>query len=833
VAYAQLTYDPWDMPREERQAVFVGRENLLRQLVTAVEEQQDHQTVQHYLVLGPRGIGKTTILLTLRDRIQDDAALSENWFCVQLREEEYYIRTLRDLLDLTLQGLAEDEELSEAEDLLAQVHEERDDEKSLAIAIDGLRSICETRRKRILLLIDNFDRLFPLKPGGHRKKLPSENQYRAFRKLLSTDGFLMVVGASVRLFEEIAAYDQAFFNFFCPIEIPYLTDDEIHLLLQKRARAELNHAFLRKLEGLRDQVRAVTFMTGGNPRLVLLLYDVLRQRELRTVVQSLRETVSGLTPMLKHIMDDMPRQQSKTLDALVRLGEGTSPSSIAEHSRLPLNVVTTQLGRLKDARFVVVEGGGKGRPAAYRIADPMFRTWYQMRYLRPAGRRIELFVEFLRALFSTEERRKLIEERWQDKRESPGTSRAFGATDALLGMEYYIASLEDQQEQRKQFNRLADRIMEYGDTREAALLLAENTAPADSSTAEYESAGYMALGDRLLEKGELERAIEIYREALRKNSENVEARTGLGVALGQSGEHEKAMEEFDALVSTTKLEQPLLCTAHVNRGLSKYLLGDTEGAIADYTAVVDLPGALPGLVAKALFNRGLCMGQLGDIEGAISDYCTVVSIPGALPEHIVKALVCCGIQLEDDGDHEGALQEVEKALLVDGVPRRHSSYALFYRAHLLEKLSKTTDSNRDFTQCAESGADITVVHASVEALVRIALQEEHQEEAISWMSRLCQLEPADTTIEQRLEFRIGLVTTAAREASLRAAESILDALLASDEPEVRERIAFLKPAISFAGGDDEHAIASLPQEEQEIARRIAASLTQEKSDRSD
>jgi hypothetical protein len=163
--------------------------------------------------------------------------------------------------------------------------------------------------------------------------------------------------------------------------------------------------FVEEFDEFRDKIRAITYMTGGNPRLACMLYDVLRQREMLPVVQTLRETVGGLTPMLKHVLDDMPPQQSKTLDALIRLGGVATPGRIAKMVRLSLNVVTTQLGRLSEARFVVAPDKRTGGPASYRVADPMFRTWYQMRYLSPARRRIEFFVDFLRAWFSVEERR--------------------------------------------------------------------------------------------------------------------------------------------------------------------------------------------------------------------------------------------------------------------------------------------------------------------------------------------------------------------------------------------------------------------------------------------
>ena len=124
MAYSQLSYDPWETTPEDRKARFVGRETLLQRILAAIAEQRERQTLQHYLLLGPRGIGKTTLLLTLRERIREDPSLSSKWFCVQLREEEYFVRTLRDLLELTLQALAEDEGLPEAREVARQVHED-------------------------------------------------------------------------------------------------------------------------------------------------------------------------------------------------------------------------------------------------------------------------------------------------------------------------------------------------------------------------------------------------------------------------------------------------------------------------------------------------------------------------------------------------------------------------------------------------------------------------------------------------------------------------------------------------------------------------------------
>jgi tetratricopeptide (TPR) repeat protein len=861
MAYGQMSYDPWETPPEERKARFVGREALLERLLSGIVEQEGHKTVQHYLLLGPRGIGKTSILLTVRDRVRETAALSARWFCVQLREEEYFIRTLRDLLELVLRALAEEDDLPDAAEVAERAHQEKREERSLAVAVEGLRSLAARRGRRILLLIDNFDRLFPATAAGRRKTRPAENEFRAFRKLLSKESFLMVVGASVRVFEEIAAYDQAFFNFFTPVEIPNLSESAICELLRKCAELEKNTAFLAQFEAQRDKVRAITYLTGGNPRLVVMLYDVLRQHEMAPVVEALRETVGGLTPLLKHVLDDMPRQQSKTLDALVRLRGVAPPNEIARAARLPLNVVTAQLGRLKEARFVVVEGEGKGRPATYRVSDPMFHTWYQMRYLRPAGRRIELFVEFIRAWFSVEERREFLDEQWRVLGDNGGRGlRGYASQEASLAIRYYAFALEDEGERQEQFGRLADAFVEAGKQREAAMLLAEAAEPAARTERQCESAGYRLLGDRMRRKGRLSDAIAAYRGALTLEPGNVEAIVDLGVSLGLTGEYAQAAAEFQRVIDLPGASAEPVAGALFNRGVTKGSLGDSLGAIADYTAVVDLPGARAEGIAKALAARGWTKGSLGDSPGAIADYSAVVDLPGAPAGQVARALVGRGVAKGSLGDSQGAIADYTAAVDLDGAPaeevamarvarggafgaegdpnkmlsdfqsvvdmpgvsQEHRGSAMLLSGMTLTMLNRPTEAVARLEECLGLRASAKSVHGAFARLIRTHLKSGRAEDAARLMARLHEFEPGETAVEKRLEARVEAITNAGQSYGAETAALLLDAALKNDPEDIRVRMEFLAPAIEYARTGDEQALSRLPERERDMAKQIAA-----------
>ena len=102
-------YNPGQCSPEEIEATFVSREAILEEILNDLRARAKSPTNQHFLIIGPRGIGKTTLLIMIRHRVMTDESLRCAYLPLQTAEEEYSIDSLRDLFAKTLNLLMESE----------------------------------------------------------------------------------------------------------------------------------------------------------------------------------------------------------------------------------------------------------------------------------------------------------------------------------------------------------------------------------------------------------------------------------------------------------------------------------------------------------------------------------------------------------------------------------------------------------------------------------------------------------------------------------------------------------------------------------------------------
>ena len=123
-----------------------------------------------------------------------------------------------------------------------------------------------------------------------------------------------------------------------------------------KASITLSSAIVEENEN-RTKIRAITDLTGGYPRLVLMLYEILEDKPLLDVLKTFNRLLDNLTPYYQHRMADLSPQQQKIIDEIM-LSEGiASPTDIARKVGWKQTIVTSQFKRLKDINILQVREG--------------------------------------------------------------------------------------------------------------------------------------------------------------------------------------------------------------------------------------------------------------------------------------------------------------------------------------------------------------------------------------------------------------------------------------------------------------------------------------------
>ena len=637
-------YTPAEMSDHELESTFAAREHTVDYLLKSLRDQIHSGTLSSFVITGPRGAGKSTIIQMVALRIRRDTELSAAWIPVVFPEEQFNMVSLRDMLAAILHALGK-EQIPAAQEWFEKVEAEPNEEQSQQLAVTGLREIVRQTSKRLILFIENLDHLL--------EEHLDDQMKGTLRRLLMTAPVMMIVGSTVHVFDSLKSYDEAFFNYFGQVPLDRLNPKQVSELLRKRAEFDHNEIFLRELPKQQAKIRTLVHLTGGNPRFVLMLYELLSLQRVTSIVQYLRRLVDELTPLLKDEMESLPPQQRKIIHALMEKGGTAQPTDLVGPTRIPLNAINTQLKRLKDAQIVEVLGGGKGRAANYTIPDKLFSIWYQMRYLSQNRRRIELFVEVLRIWFEEEERiqalRSLAEKKQTD---APNVLRECAAT-----AEYFAASLKGTMHELTATDLCVSSWLK-ADLKEAAFAYAD-LGQANASGLFDEAKAHTALAGWCSTHDDPQRAIGILDQVLAKPKEIDVTTRALALVLrsnikGRLGDDEGAITDASAVLEITSAPRTAISVALFTRGVGKNRMGDKQGAIVDYTTLLGLEGVSKDMIVVALKYRGDNKAGLRDNEGALSDYNAVIEHKDTPKELVADTLIDRGLVKEEMGDHQGA-----------------------------------------------------------------------------------------------------------------------------------------------------------------------------------
>ncbi|ALU42973.1 AAA family ATPase [Pseudoalteromonas rubra] len=353
---------------------FVIRLKEYKKIWRAIASTNKEVPEQNYLIQGVRGAGKTTLLRRLAIELAQSDVLNTWLLPVTFKEEEYGISSLFALWERVAEELEEHyhDQFAGLLDGLDAIAGQDPDPKA---AIQLLSNRLKKQDKRVVLFIDNLVELFE---NFNRKET------EILREVLTTNPYFRLIGGSAVSLEAFYDHQAPFYQFFEVINLAGLDKPDTEALL----RALASHSGEREeqrllaiLEQEPQRIESIRRLTGGIPRTLVILFNILMEGANGQTYALLEETIDRTTPLYKHRMDDLAPQQKPIVNAIALHWDAISAKEIAEKTRLPSKNISAQLSQL-EKNWVIEKIKTDGKNNLYRIKERFFNIWYLMRYGR-------------------------------------------------------------------------------------------------------------------------------------------------------------------------------------------------------------------------------------------------------------------------------------------------------------------------------------------------------------------------------------------------------------------------------------------------------------------
>lgn len=676
-------YNPREVGGPTLEAMLVGRWPLVEEIIADLRRQATSASRQHWLLRGPRGIGKTHLIGVIYHRVRKEPELEEVYLPVWLAEmEAYTFYSTAVLLLEAARQLAEElrkyGDRSGAEDLenaLAGLEAAGDDPALFEEILVLLRSTAKRRGKILLVLMENLDAMI----AGFR----SQPEARRFRAVLSEEKSLLFLSTTpTKYLRQLSDPAEPLYGHLRERYLSPLTEEEVGELFRRFINISSEHHLEDRVgpegEG-RLRRRLLHRLTGGNPRALMMAFSVLSGASgIRYMVEELTALLDAQTAYFEARLARLAPRERSIVAAMALAPTNLTRQEIARATRLPERSLSIQIKRLIEEGHVGQAVGEGGKGTIYELSDGLFRVWFQYRKGR---KKLEPLVRFLAFWYAPEDLELAQAE--------------------LKGERAKLSSLIEE-----------DRVTSVAFQLEEALRLARS----DEGEAEREQMWTTIVEEELgelvssvkaaiLEKGgRLEEAEAASRQVIERFGDCkemvlqelvVRALVYLAVILGELRRSDEAIAVTDEVVSRYGGREKLafsrwVALAFLYKGSLLRALDRSDEAIALYDEVVSRYGrrqelALAEPVVRALVSKGVILFERDRTDEAITTYDTIVSRYGERQEPSLVALAATALvskawSLSALGEAEQAINLLEEVVSCYGKVRNSEVQIVVARA---------------------------------------------------------------------------------------------------------------------------------------------------------
>ena len=604
---------------------FVVRHREFGILMDIVRHNVGGEVCQHTLVIAPRGRGKTMMLARVAAELRTSEALRSTFLPVRFMEESYEVFDagefwLDALFHLAPEVAPHDSEkaaeLREAHAEFARRWRGRDlEEHARGVVLETAQRL----GRKVVLMVENCQTLF---------ENVDERFGWSLRKTLQTEPNVVFLGTATTRMTALEDVNAPFYEFFRPLLLAPLPLDECKTLWEAasgEARSE-------------REIRPLQILTGGDPRLLVIIAGFARHRSLKELLEELVSLIDDHTEYFRSHLEGLGKTERRVYLALIDLWRPSTTAEIAARSRQEIRAVSSLLGRLVKRGAVAYEG--KGQKRLYSVTQRLYSIYYKLRRQRDEAAVVQSLIHWMVACFTGNELtaidEQLAKEAVQSAAIRDGFRLALGDMPAIRRMLPTVVSLVDPKE-------VYDLIV-------TALERAEGQDPVS--------------------------ALAPCEEVLRRFSEVEELSLYLAQALTIKGlVHQRTGNHDDAIVAYVDLvarfgEHPapslraLCCAGLKNKAAAEAAAGRPADAIDTCSLIDERYGTdhleeVQQWVARALAYRGLAHALAGEEETAVAIWDKVLARFGGkrtrFHDAVAMALAAKAVHLARAGDATSAL----------------------------------------------------------------------------------------------------------------------------------------------------------------------------------
>lgn len=384
---------------------FVVRNRELDTVLEILQGNIESPSCQHVLIVAPRGRGKTMLLARAAADLRTDDKFSRFLLPVRFMEESHEIFDVADFWLETLFHLARESAASYPElarelrethsDLSGQWRERALGDRARAVVLNAAERI----GRKLVLMVENLQTLCGSVDDDFGWQL---------RAALQSEPQIMMLASTTSRFEGLDDAEEPFFELFRVIDLTPLTTEECHRLWRAVTRDRVSERGIRPLE----------ILTGGNPRLLVVVAGFSKHRSRRALMEELVQLIDERTEYFRGHLEALPKSERRVYIAIMDLWQPSSTGEIAERARMDVRVVSTMLGRLID-RGVVVPDRSKGtKKRLYSAAEPLYSIYYKLRRERDEAAVVESLIRFMVAFYDTSVLYPVFDTLWSDVKDS-------------------------------------------------------------------------------------------------------------------------------------------------------------------------------------------------------------------------------------------------------------------------------------------------------------------------------------------------------------------------------------------------------------------------------